>query len=269
MENSYWVDSHCHLYPDLQEEVDQVIKNAHAANIQVMLSICTDLKEFPGILSLAEKEPSVFCTIGAHPHETSHHTSLAIADFLEATVHPKVVGIGETGLDFYYTHSPEEIQKESFRVHVAVHKATGLPLVIHSRDGEADLLKILRDENVGPINGKAPGVIHCFSGTEEFAFECLDLGFYISISGIVTFKKADFLRDIVKKIPLERILVETDAPFLAPVPYRGQRNEPAFMIETAKCVADLKGISFEELQTVTTENFHSLFWKVPRCAPER
>ena len=263
MDTSYWVDSHCHLYPNLQEEVDQVIKNAHGANIQVMLSICTDLKEFPGILSLAEKEPSVFCTIGAHPHEASHHTALTVDDFLKAAAHPKVVGIGETGLDYYYTHSPEEIQKEAFRVHITAHKATELPLVIHSRDGEEDILSILREENVGPLKGKSPGVIHCFSGTEPFAFACLDLGFYISISGIVTFKKSDLLREIVKKIPLEKILVETDAPFLAPVPYRGQRNEPAFMIETAKCVADLKGVSFEELRGITTKNFHSLFWKVP------
>ncbi|MBS0185743.1 MAG: TatD family hydrolase [Proteobacteria bacterium] len=264
MKNSYWVDSHCHLYPDLQEDLDQVIQNAHAVNIQLMLSVCTDLKEFPGILALAEREPSVFCTIGAHPHETSHHASLAISDFIEATNHPKVVGIGETGLDYYYTHSPEKIQKESFRIHIDVHKATKLPLVIHSRDGEDDLLKILKEKNVNACDGKAPGVIHCFSGTEEFAFACLDLGFYISISGIITFKKADLLREIVKKIPLERLLVETDAPFLAPVPHRGKRNEPAFMIETAKCVADLKGVSCNDLQNITTQNFHTLFWKVPQ-----
>lgn len=264
MKFSYWIDSHCHLYPDLKEDSERIIKDAHKANIKLMLSIATDFKEMSGLLQLVEKESSVFCTVGAHPHETDHHEALTVDDFLVYTAHPKVVALGETGLDYYYDHSDREIQKEAFRVHIAAHKATELPLIIHSRDGEEDLLKILESENVKSLQEKSPGVIHCFSGTESFAFACLDKGFYISLSGIVTFKNAGSLREIVKKLPLERILLETDAPFLAPVPYRGQKNEPAFMIETAKCVAELKEVNLETLRNITTQNFYELFWKAPQ-----
>lgn len=265
MNSIYLVDSHCHLnYPDFKEDFTSVLDHAREKNVRLMLSISTDLNEFPDILKIAETYSQIYCTIGAHPHEASSHEHITVEDFLMHVDHPKVVGLGETGLDYYYENSSKDSQKKSFKLHIDVHKKTKLPLIIHSRDGEEDLLKILEEKNVIPIEGHSPGVIHCFTGTQGFAEACISRGFYISISGIVTFKNSDRLREIVQSLSLDRLLVETDAPFLAPVPFRGKRNEPAFVAETAKFIADLKGISFDYLMCQTTKNFHNVFWKAPK-----
>lgn len=262
MNYSYLIDSHCHLnYPELKEDVSAVLQRAQEVGVKKFLTICTEIKEFPDVLKIARNHVDVFCTIGIHPHEAEKHPHITEEELKKGTTHPKVVGLGETGLDYYYEHSPKDIQKKCLRTHINVHKDTGLPLIIHSRDGEQDLLDILKKERIGPVDGKAPGVIHCFSGTQEFADEALALGFYISISGIVTFKKTEALREIVKHIPLNRLLVETDAPFLTPIPHRGKPNEPAFVTYTAQCVAEIKDLSFKELQQATTKNFYDLFWK--------
>ena len=265
MQYSYLVDSHCHLnYPDFKDDFSSILNRAQEKNVRLMLSISTDFSEFPDILKIAETHPQIYCTIGAHPHEAASHDHITLQDFLIHTNHPKVVGLGETGLDYYYETSSRESQKKSFKLHISTHKETKLPLIIHSRDGEEDLLQILEDENVRSIDGYSPGVIHCFTGTQGFADACLKRDFYISISGIVTFKNSDHLRTIVQNLPLDRILVETDAPFLAPVPFRGKRNEPSFVAETAKFLADLKGVSLDELMRQTTENFHKVFWKTQK-----
>lgn len=265
MSHTYLIDSHCHLnYPELKADLPGALQRAREVGVGKFLTISTEMKEFPEVLKITQTYPDVFCTIGVHPHEAEKHPSLTEEELKQGTLYPKVVGLGETGLDYYYEHSPKEIQKQCLRAHIHVHQETELPLVIHSREGEEDLLQIFKEEKVGSLNGKAPGVIHCFSGTEYLAEETLAMGFYISISGIVTFKKAETLREIVKKVPLDRLLVETDAPFLAPVPHRGKPNEPAYVVNTAYCVAEIKNLSLEELKQATTENFYRLFWKVSR-----
>ena len=266
MSKLYWVDSHCHLNKrDFGADVEHVITRAQESHVQLMVSISTDLNEMPELLTLVEQHKPLYCSVGIHPHEAALYPDLSISDLMVYADCPKVVGLGETGLDYYYNNSPKEIQKRALRVHIQAHKKTHLPLIIHSREGEEDLLTIFDEENVTSIeDGRSPGVIHCFSGTKTFALETLKRGFHISISGIITFKNAHELREIVKDLPLDRLLIETDAPFLAPVPYRGKRNEPAFVVETAKCISEIKGISLEEIQRSTTENFHTVFWKVPR-----
>jgi TatD DNase family protein len=250
------VDSHCHLdFPDFAPERDAVIGRAFAAGIGTMLTICTRLDQFDGVKAIAESDPRIWCSVGAHPHEAADHATL-IADRLVAlAAHPRVVGIGETGLDFHYDLSPRDVQERVFRAHIAASQATGLPLIIHAREADSEIAAILATEK------PPPGVLHCFTGSRALAEAALDLGFYISISGIVTFRNAEDLRAIVRDVPLDRLLVETDAPYLAPVPYRGKRNEPAFVTATAAAVAVLKGIEAEELAAVTTANFFRLFGK--------
>ena len=262
--NHFLVDSHCHLdFPDYAGQVDQIVARATNAGVGVCLSIGTELKRFPGVRAVAEKFPHVWCSVGVHPHESEKELLDDEAALIAETAHPKVVGIGETGLDYYYEHSPRVPQQKNFRSHIAAARRTGLPVIVHTRDADDDTIGILRDE-MG--KGRFTGLIHCFTGTQKLADAALELGLYISVSGIVTFKNSQPLRDVIKTVPLERLLVETDAPFLAPVPHRGKTNEPAFVVHTARMLADLKGVTEEELATATTENFFRLFSKVQRPA---
>jgi len=253
------VDSHCHLdFPDFADELEAVVARAGEAGVGVMVTICTHLSRFERVRAVAERFDNVWCSVGVHPHEAGSETAdtnrlVALAQ------HPKVVGIGETGLDFYYEHSPRDRQEACFRAHIRAAQATGLPLIVHTRDADRETAAIL-----GECAGEAPlhGVIHCFSTSRQLAEAVIDLGFYISLSGIVTFKKAEDLRRTVEVLPLDRLLVETDAPYLAPVPKRGKRNEPAFTAYTAAEVAKLKRISSSDIAAATTENFFRLFNKV-------
>ena len=250
------VDSHCHLdFADFARERDAVIDRAFAAGIGTMLTICTRLDQFDGVRAIAEAEPRIWCSVGAHPHEAADHADLLAERLVALAAHERVVGIGETGLDFHYDLSPRDVQERVFRAHIAASQASGLPLIIHAREADAEIAAILAAEK------PPPGVLHCFTGSRALAEAALDLGFYISISGIVTFRNADDLRAIVRDLPLDRMLVETDAPYLAPVPYRGKRNEPAFVAATAAFVAELKGLATAELAAVTTANFFRLFAK--------
>ncbi len=253
------VDSHCHLdFPEFAPELDAVLARARAAGVGHFLTIGTELARFPGVLAVAETADDIHCSIGVHPH-SAEKESLASPDILlEASRHPKVVAFGETGLDFYYNNSPRNEQISDFRMHIMAARETGLPLIIHTRDAEDETIGLMREEME---KGAFTGVIHCFTGTEKLARASLDLGFYISVSGIATFKKADGLRDVLKHVPLERLLVETDSPYLAPLPHRGKRNEPSFVVHTAAMLAGLKGVSEEELAVTTTDNFFRLFAK--------
>jgi TatD DNase family protein len=258
------VDSHCHLdFPDYAGQVDAVVARANAAGVGACLSIGTELKRFPGVKAVAEKFPNVWCSVGVHPHESEKELLDDEAALIREAAHPKVVGIGETGLDYYYEHSPRIPQQKNFRSHIAAARQTGLPVIVHTRDADDDTINILRDEMA---TGRFTGLIHCFTGTQKLADAALELGLYISVSGIATFKNSGVLRDVIKTVPLERLLVETDAPFLSPVPYRGKTNEPAFVVHTAKMLAELKGVTEDELAAATTGNFFHLFSKVQRPA---
>ena len=259
------VDSHCHLsFPDFAEEMDAVMERARAAGVGSMLTICTQLSEFPSVVALTGRYPNLHCTVGVHPHEASGARGLSAAT-LSAMAHaPKVVGIGETGLDYHYEHSPREDQRASFRAHIHAARETALPLIVHSRSADEDTATILAEEmEKGPF----PGLIHCFTGSRELAERALDLGLTISFSGIVTFKNAGELRAIAADVPADRLLIETDSPYLAPVPHRGKRNEPAFVAETAACLAALRATTVESLAQATTENFFRLFAKADAPAP--
>lgn len=256
------VDSHCHLdFPEYAGKVDDVLARARAAGVGVCVSIGTELKRFAGVRAVAEAHDNVWCSVGVHPHESEKELLHSEAALTEAAAHPKVVGIGETGLDYYYEHSPRAPQQENFRLHIAAARQTGLPLIVHTRDADDDTITILRDEM---RKGAFAGLIHCFTGTQRLADAALELGLYVSISGIATFKNSQALRDVIATVPLERLLVETDAPFLAPVPHRGKTNEPAFVVHTAQMLAALKGVTPEALADATTENFFRLFSKVRR-----
>ena len=253
------IDSHCHLnYKGLVEDQQNVLERARSAGIDLMLNIATRESEWDAVLATAEQEPDVYATVGIHPHEADEHPHIDTAKLIERAAHPRVVGIGETGLDYYYGHSDRARQQSSFRAHIAASRATGLPLIVHTRDAEDDTLAILREE-MG--QGVYPGVIHCFTASGAFADAALDLGFYISISGIVTFKSAKDLQETAARLPLDRLLVETDSPFLAPVPHRGKSCEPAFVADTARFLANLRGESVEQLAAATSANFHDLFSK--------
>ncbi|HXP32103.1 MAG TPA: TatD family hydrolase [Stellaceae bacterium] len=251
----FLVDSHCHLDFAPAEERAAIIARARRAGVATMLTIGTKLGEFATVRAIAEAEPDIWCSVGIHPHEAAAEPDVTPLRLAELAQHPKVVGIGETGLDFYYEHSPRERQAQSFRTHAAAARAAGLPLIVHSRGADAETADILDEER--PLSG----VIHCFSTGRELSEKALGLGFYISLSGIVTFKNAESLRAIARELPLDRLLIETDAPYLAPVPMRGKRNEPAFLAHTAAFVAGLKGIGVAELAERTTANFFRLFAK--------
>ena len=260
------IDSHCHLdFPELTSDESGVLARARTAGVAGMLTIGTRLDQFERVRAIAERHDNVWCSVGVHPHEAKEEGQRTPDRLIEAARHPKVVGIGETGLDFYYEHSPREEQAESFRAHIAASRQTGLPLIVHTRNADAETGDMLEEEYG---KGAFPGLIHCFSSGRAVAERALALGLYISISGIVTFKAAEDLRAIVRDVPLERLLVETDAPYLAPIPKRGKTNEPAFVAHTAAKVAELKGVSLAELEAATTDNFFRLFTKAERskCA---
>ncbi len=256
------VDSHCHLDYATAAERPEILARARRAGVGTLLTIGTKVSEFSAIRAIAEGDADIWCSVGIHPHEAESESDLALQELVSLTTHPKVVGIGETGLDFYHEHSPRARQEAVFRTHCAAARETGLPLIVHTRDADPETAAILRQE-------KPPaGVIHCFSSSRELAEKALELGFFISFSGIVTFKNAGELRDIARDLPLDRLLIETDAPYLAPVPMRGKRNEPAYVVHTAAVVAALRGLPPEELARVTTANFFRLFTKArpPQCA---
>jgi TatD DNase family protein len=257
------VDSHCHLdYPALSKDRDGVLSRAKAAGVARLINISTTMKDFPAVRATAEAHDEVFCSFGIHPHHVSEEgESLTTEAILELADHPKVVGIGETGLDYFYEHGSKEDQEKSFRAHLRACVAMDLPVIIHSRDAEEDTARILREELAG---GKLRGVMHCFSSKRVLATDALDLGFYISLSGILTFKKSEDLRSIARDVPLNRLLVETDSPFLAPEPFRGKICEPAYVASTARVLAGLKDVSEAEIAQHTTENFFRLFSKVRR-----
>jgi TatD DNase family protein len=254
-----FVDSHCHLnYKGLVEEQAAVLARARAAGVETMLNISTRAGEWDAVLATAEREPDVFASVGVHPHDADTHADVETATLVERARHPKVVGIGESGLDFYYDKSDRDRQRASFRAHIAAARETGLPIIVHTREAEADTHEILAEE-MG--KGAFTGVIHCFTASRDFADKALALGLYISISGIVTFKNARDLQETAKTIPRDRLLIETDSPFLAPVPHRGRPCEPAFVADTARFLANLRGEGVEELAAATAANFRTLFSK--------
>ena len=254
------VDSHCHLdFPDFADELDQVVERARLGGVGLMLTINTHVSRFPQVLAVAERFDDVYCTVGIHPHEAGTESATDAKTLIRLAEHPKVVGFGETGLDYYYDKSPRDRQRDSFRVHIDAARRTGLPIIIHTRDADDDMAKILTAEMA---KGAFSGLVHCFSSGQQLADLAVELGLYVSVSGIVTFKKAEALQQVIAGVPLDRLLVETDCPYLAPIPYRGKRNEPAYVAHTAAKVAELKGISPETLAAATTANFLSLFSKV-------
>lgn len=261
------IDSHCHLdFPDFGPEVEEVVARAHGAGVGLMLTISTKVSEFDRVRAVAERFPHVYCTVGIHPHEAASEPETDTATLVEMAKHPKVVGIGETGLDYFYEHSPREAQQRNFRAHIAAARETGLPLVVHTRDADEDTAAILTEE-MG--KGAFPGLLHCFSSGPQLAEKALEIGLYISLSGILTFKNAVELRETAARVPLDRLLVETDAPYLAPVPKRGKRNEPSFVVHTAEKLAEMKGIGAAALAEATTANFLRLFSRVPPEAVRR
>jgi len=258
------VDSHCHLdFPDFQGELDSIISRAREAGLIRMVTISTRVRRHGEVRAVAERFPDVFCSVGTHPHYAREELEISAADLVARTQHPKVVAIGEAGLDYHYHNSPRDAQERGFRNHIAAARETGLPLVIHSRDADDDMARILEEE-MG--EGTFPAVLHCFTGSSDLARRAIALGLFISFTGIVTFKKSDELRRIAASLPADRFLIETDAPYLAPGVFRGKRNEPAYVVETAKVLAEVRGVSYAELARQTTANFFRLFQKVPRPA---
>ena len=258
------VDSHCHLdFPDFAPELDAVVARAEAAGVRHMVTISTRVKRHDQVLAIAERYPNVTCSVGTHPHHAHEELDITADDLIARTKHPKVVAIGEAGLDYHYDNSPRDAQAHGFRTHIAAARATRLPLVIHAREADDDTARILEDEmGKGPF----PAVLHCYTGGPDLARRALALGCHIGFTGIVTFKNSAALRDIAGMVPVDRFLVETDAPYLAPLPYRGRRNEPAYVVKVAEVLADVRGVSFDEICHQTSENFFKLFSKVPRAA---
>lgn len=256
------VDSHCHLnYGNLSNDLEGVLKRASDANVGTMLAINARLKEYEDVRTIAEAHDNVWASVGVHPHEAENEPDVALEALLERAAHPKTIGIGETGLDYYYEHAPREAQIVNFLTHIEASRHTGLPLIVHTRDAEEDTMRIMADEmRKGPF----PAVIHCFTASQELADFALEQGFYISLSGIVTFKSAADLQETAKTIPSDRLLVETDSPYLAPVPMRGKTCEPAFVVHTARFLANLRGETYEYLEESTTDNFFNLFKKAKR-----
>jgi TatD DNase family protein len=258
------IDSHCHLnYKGLVEDQAAVLARARARGVTGMLNISTREREWGDIIATAEREPDVWASVGIHPHEADEHPDVDAAKLIEAAQHPKVIGIGETGLDYFYDHSDRTQQRRSFRAHIAAARATGLPVIVHTREAEADTAAIIADE-MG--KGAFPALIHCFTASAGFAEDMLKLGLYISIAGIVTFKNARDLQETVSRLPIDRMLIETDAPFLAPVPHRGKVGEPAFVADTAAFIANLRGADVADLTAQTANNFLRLFTKAQACS---
>ena len=257
------VDSHCHLdFPDFAAELDAVVARAKAAGVGRLVTISTRVKKHAQLIAIAEKFPEVFCSVGTHPHHADEEMDIDAEALIAIAKHPKVVAIGEAGLDYHYDTGPRENQAKSFRQHIEATRKTGLPLVIHARDADDDMAQILKEE---ASRGPFKAVLHCFTAGRELAFTAVELGHYIGFTGILTFKSSENLRQIAKDLPADRILIETDSPYLAPVPYRGKRCEPAYVAETAKMLASVRGVSPADIARQTTENFHRLFNKVPQA----
>lgn len=256
------VDSHCHLdFPDFASDLDGIVERARAAGVGRMVTISTRARQLPSLLEIADRFDDVFCSVGTHPHNAHEELDIGTPELVASTAHPKVVAIGEAGLDYFYDKSPRPAQEQGFRAHIAAARETGLPLVIHSREADDDMARILEQETG---KGAFPAVLHCFTGAADLARRAIDVGLYISFTGILTFKNSQSLRDIAASLPADRILVETDAPYLAPGKFRGKRNEPAYVVETAKTLAQVRGVSEAEIARQTTENFFRFFNKVPR-----
>ncbi len=255
------VDSHCHLdFPDFAEELPEVVGRAQDAGVKAMVTICTRIRKFEQVLAVATSNNVVFCSVGTHPHNAHEELDISTAEIVALSDHPKVVAIGEAGLDYFYQKDHASAQAEGLRNHIAASRETGLPLVIHSRDADEDMAAILTEETG---KGAFPFVLHCFSSGRDLAMKGIELGGYVSFSGILTFKNSNELRAIAGDLPLDRILVETDAPYLAPTPHRGKRNEPSYVVETAAKLAETLGLDVESVWKQTTDNFFDLFQKVP------
>jgi TatD DNase family protein len=260
------VDHHCHLdYPDLARNREDVLAHAKAAGVGRMVTISTLIRNYDIYREIAEAHPEVFFTVGTHPHRAHEELDIPVAEIVRLAEHPKCVGIGEAGLDYFYDKSPRPAQREGFLKHIAAARESGLPLVIHSRNADDDTAAILEEEMQ---RGAFKAVLHCFTGGADLARRAVAIGLYVSFSGVITFKKNDALRAIAAEVPMDRVLVETDAPFLAPEPFRGKRNEPAYVVHTAAALARVKGVSAEEIARITTENFHRLYAKTPRTLSE-
>src|SRR6201988_4702445 len=260
------VDSHCHLdFKDFAEDLDAIVARAEAAGIGRIVTISTRVKRLASLLAIAERFPHVYCSVGTHPHEADEEDGIPASELVELTKHPKVVALGEAGLDYFYQYGSREAQELGFRTHIAAARATGLPLVIHTREADEDCGGILEEE---VAKGPFRAVLHCYTGGRELAMRAIELGLSISFTGILTFKKSDALRALAAELPVDRIMVETDAPYLAPGKFRGKRNEPAYVVEIASVLAEARGVSLEDISRQTTENFFHLFSKVPAKAPE-
>jgi TatD DNase family protein len=255
------VDSHCHLdFPDFADDLDGVVARASAAGIGRIVTISTRVRRLGELLAIAERLPNVYCSVGTHPHNADEEDGISTDELIELTQHPKVVALGEAGLDYFYQHGSPQAQERGFRAHIAAARATGLPLVIHTRDADDDCGRILEDEMT---KGSFRAVLHCYTGGRELAMKAISLGLSISFTGILTFKKSQSLRDLAAELPADRIMVETDAPYLAPGKFRGKRNEPAYVVEIARVLAGTRGVSLEHISSQTTQNFFRLFSKVP------
>lgn len=259
-----FVDSHCHLdYEGIsREDIPNIMSRARTAGVGLVVTIGISKPTFSHTIEITESDPDIFCCIGVHPHDAEKEgQEITAQELVSLSQHPKVIGLGETGLDYYYDHAPREAQQRSFREHIRACIQTGLPLVIHTREAEEDTIRILQEERKGH-EAELCGVFHCFSSKRELAEYALEIGFYISLSGMLTFKKSQEIRDIAQDVPLDSLLLETDSPFLAPIPFRGKRCEPSYVIHTAKCLADIKNVSVKEVEDYTTRNFLNLFKKV-------
>jgi TatD DNase family protein len=255
------VDSHCHLdFPDFADDLDAIVARAATAGIGRIVTISTRVRRLGELLAIVERFPNVYCSVGTHPHHADEEDGIAADELIELTRHPKIVALGEAGLDYFYQNGSPQAQERGFRAHIAAARATGLPLVIHSREADEDCGRILEDEMT---RGSFRAVLHCYTGGRELAMKAIGLGLSISFTGILTFKKSQNLRDLAAELPPDRIMVETDAPYLAPGKFRGKRNEPSYVVEIARVLAETRGISLEEISRQTTENFFRLFSKVP------
>lgn len=260
------VDSHCHLdFPDFANELDAIVARAEAAGVGRMVTISTRVRQIDKLLPITARFSNVYCSVGTHPHHADEEDGISAAELIELTKHPKVVALGEAGLDYFYDNGSPEAQERGFRAHIAAARATDLPLVIHTREADEDCGRILEDEM---SKGAFRAVLHCYTGGRELAMKAIDLGLSISFTGILTFKKSQALRDLAAELPADRIMVETDAPYLAPGKYRGKRNEPSYVVETAKVLAETRGVSVDELARQTTANFFRLFSKVPAATAD-
>ena len=256
------VDHHCHIdRPEFSSDLDGVVARAKAAGVEVMVNISTRIRRFDDVRAVIERYDNVYGSVGTHPHQADEELDIPVSDIVRLAKHPKIVAIGEAGLDYYYKHSSLAGQADGFRRHIAAARETGLPLEVHTRDADADTLAILKEQHAA---GPFPAILHCFTGGRDLAMGALDLGLYVSFSGVISFKKSESLRAIAREVPLDRIFVETDAPFLAPAPYRGKTNEPALVVHTARALAEAKGVTEAEIARATTDNFFRLFTKAKR-----